>query len=218
MPGGPDRGQPTYFVAGRQAGRQARVFRVHVPKDWGDKTLTWSLTAHGRTDTVVAKLVPAEEISEHMMVANGSNTVVMGVDDPNQPPSIELQRVMSATVGSPVALTAFVKDDGLPKPPKPVAPRAVSTSPDGRFQAQRNSTGGGRGFAGLRVTWLEYRGPAKVTFQTNPIPVADGKAVTTVQFAAPGTYTLIATANDGKLSTKTEITVTVTANTSSQRH
>src|ERR1700682_2291934 len=32
MPGGPDRGQPTYFMPRREQ----RVFRVRVPKDWGD--------------------------------------------------------------------------------------------------------------------------------------------------------------------------------------
>src|SRR5215217_3573233 len=57
MPGGPDRGQPTYFLPRRQP----RIFRVRVPKDWGDKALTWTLTANGRTEKVVAKLVPAYE-------------------------------------------------------------------------------------------------------------------------------------------------------------
>src|SRR5207253_9908287 len=44
-PGGPDRGQPTYFAPRRQGW----VFRVRVPKDWGMKPVTWTLTAHGRT-------------------------------------------------------------------------------------------------------------------------------------------------------------------------
>jgi hypothetical protein len=30
-----------------------------VPKDFGDKSLTWSITANGLTQKVVAKLVPA---------------------------------------------------------------------------------------------------------------------------------------------------------------
>ena len=37
-PGGPDQGQPTHFLPGRQWG----VFTVTVPKDFGDKKLTWS--------------------------------------------------------------------------------------------------------------------------------------------------------------------------------
>jgi hypothetical protein len=217
MPGGPDRGQPTWFVAGRQAGRQQRVFRVRVPKDWGDKTLTWSLTAHGHTDSVIAKLVPAEEITEHMMIAKGSNTTVMGETDTNQPPTIAVTPVTSATVGAPLTLTSLVTDDGLPKPPKPVPQRPVSTGADGRFQAQRNTSGQGRVFAGLRVIWLEYRGPAKVAFETNPISVKDGKAVTTARFAAPGTYTLIATADDSRLTARTQLTINVApANTTQQ--
>lgn len=60
------------------------------------------------------------------------------------------------------------------------------------------------------MSWLQYRGPAKVTFERDgAIPVANGQAVTTVRFAAPGTYKLIATANDGSLSKRTELTVTV---------
>jgi hypothetical protein len=59
------------------------------------------------------------------------------------------------------------------------------------------------------VSWLEYRGPAKVTFETNPINVANGKAVTTARFAAPGTYTLIATATDSALTARAELMVTV---------
>src|SRR5574341_2082183 len=45
-PGGPDRGQPTYFLPRRQSW----VFRARVPADWGDRVLTWTLTAHGRTE------------------------------------------------------------------------------------------------------------------------------------------------------------------------
>ena len=48
-----------------------------------------------------------------------------------------------------------------------------------------------------------------MTFETNPIPVSNGKAVTTARFAAPRTYKLVATASDGKLSTRTEVTVAV---------
>jgi hypothetical protein len=42
-----------------------------------------------------------------------------------------------------------------------------------------------------------------------PILVADGKAVTAARFEQPGTYVLRATANDGALSTSSDIIVTV---------
>jgi hypothetical protein len=202
-PDGPDRGQPTYFMARRQP----RILRVRVPKDWGDKAITWSITANGITEKVVSKLLPAEEINERMMIANGNNTMQFGEEDPNQPPTVAVSPLGEVTAGAPVTLTAIVKDDGLPKP-RPPAP-ARPTQPASRFQSQRNTTSNPNAITGLRLTWLEYRGPAKVTFETNPIKVANEKAVTTARFAEPGTYTLIAIANDGKLSTRTELTVTV---------
>src|ERR1019366_6706747 len=42
-PGGPDQGQPTHFFPRRNR----FVFRVRVPKDWGDKDVVWTLATHG---------------------------------------------------------------------------------------------------------------------------------------------------------------------------
>jgi hypothetical protein len=201
-PDGPDRGQPTYFLTKRNP----RIFRVRVPKDWGDKTITWSVTANGITEKVVSKLLPAEEINERMMLTGGNNTMSFGEEDRNKPPTLAIQPLGDVTAGAPVTLTALVTDDGLPKPRPPAPPRP--TDPGNRFQSQRNSSAT-RPAAGLRLTWLEYRGPGKVTFDTNPIPIANGKAVTPARFSVPGSYTLIAMANDGRLSTRSEVIVTV---------
>lgn len=209
MPGGPDRGQPTFFLAKRQS----RIYRVRVPKDWGDKSLVWTLTANGHTEKVVARLVPAYEKSERMMLTNNSTGVVFGEEDANQPPTITTAPTLTAGVNTPVTLMATVTDDGLPKPRPAPAPKpaAAPTSPEqSRFQSQRNSSGGGRQQqVGPRVTWLEYRGPGKVTFDSTTVPVTGDKATTNARFSAPGTYTLFATASDGKLSTRTQIVVTV---------
>jgi len=71
----------------------------------------------------------------------------------------------------------------------------------------RPASGGPRG---LTVSWLQYGGPAKVTFEkTNPIPLTNGQAVTAARFAEPGTYHLRATANDGAMSTTTDVIITV---------
>src|SRR5450631_168589 len=51
-PGGPDQGQPTHFLLGRQWG----VFTVTVPKDFGSKKITWTLTANGTTTAIPASL------------------------------------------------------------------------------------------------------------------------------------------------------------------
>src|ERR1700689_4431991 len=44
-PGGPDQGQPTHFLPGRGWG----LFTVTVPRDFGDKSLTWTTVANGGT-------------------------------------------------------------------------------------------------------------------------------------------------------------------------
>ena len=94
-------------------------------------------------------------------------------------------------------------DDGLPKPR---VPKAAPAAEPGR--AQTNTTTAPR--LGLSVTWIEYRGPGKVRFdKLDPILVTNGKAVTTAHFSVPGTYVLRATANDGELSTTTDITLNV---------
>ena len=49
-PGPPDQGQPTYFETGRQWG----VFVIKVPKDFGTKTLTWTIASNGETQSVLS--------------------------------------------------------------------------------------------------------------------------------------------------------------------
>ena len=198
-PGPPDRMQPTYFLPRRQPW----VFRVQVPKDWGQQELVWTITAHGRTEKAYAQLLPEEEIRERLIMTRGN--LNRGEDDPNQPPSIRIAPVPSASVSSPVSLTALVEDDGLPKPRAAApAPRAGAIP-----QAQTNSAAE-RPRGGLLVTWFVYRGPAKVTFDSpGPIAVARGQAVTTAHFTAPGTYVLRAVASDSALQTSAAVTITV---------
>src|ERR1700758_3766007 len=115
-PGEPDRGQPTYFLPRRQA----FILQVQVPQDWGEqKELIWTITANGRTEKAYGQLTPEEEITERMIMTRGGLT--SGDDDPNQPPSITIVPITVATVSAPVALTAIVADDGLPKPRVPSA-------------------------------------------------------------------------------------------------
>jgi hypothetical protein len=51
-PGPQDQGQPTHFLTNRQK----RNFSVVVPKDFGTKTLTWTLVRNGSTERVPGKL------------------------------------------------------------------------------------------------------------------------------------------------------------------
>src|SRR5689334_23391464 len=52
QPGGPDRGQPTHFLPGRQWG----LFTVTVPKDFGSQKVTWTITANGQTNAIPGDL------------------------------------------------------------------------------------------------------------------------------------------------------------------
>ena len=196
-PGSADQGQPTFFAPRRQRW----VFRVNVPADWGQKELVWTLTSHGRTEKAYGQLLREQEIIERLIISGGN--LSPGLDDPNKPPSITIEQPGEAVAGSPLALTALVTDDGLPKPPVPKPRPEVEPG-----KAQTN-TAAVRRF-GLSVTWLEYRGPAKVTFDYDDrIAVQDGKAVTMVRFAEPGSYQLRASASDGALSTTALVTVKV---------
>ncbi len=200
-PGGPDAGQPTYFLP-----RQQRwLFRVRVPADFGKGEVTWTITANGRTEKAYGTLLQAEEISERIVITNGSFDPAP--DDPNEPPSIKIASAQEASAGVPFVLSASVSDDGLPKPRVVATPRP--TAPGG-FGAQVNSSGGGVRSRGLTLSWSQYGGPGKVTFEnTGPIPVTNGQAATTARFPQPGIYRLRARANDGALSRTIDITVTV---------
>jgi hypothetical protein len=143
-----------------------------------------------------------EEIVPRLIMSRGN--LNPGLENPNQPPVISIPEVVTAAIGIPVSLTALVTDDGLPKArvPKERPEVAVGT-------AQTNSTA--RTKTGLYVSWYQYRGPARVTFNSlEPIRVTDGKAVVTAQFSEPGTYILRASADDGELSTVADVTIHVT--------
>ena len=130
-PGGPDRGQPTYFLPRRQGW----VFRVRVPKDFGKQVVTWTVTANGKTQKAYGELLPIEEITERIIMARGN--LNPGDGDPNKPPAVTIAPV-AGPVGGPVSLIANVMDDGLPKPREAV-PRPTIVSDATRIQAQRNS-------------------------------------------------------------------------------
>jgi hypothetical protein len=57
---------------------------------------------------------------------------------------------------------------------------------------------------------MEYRGPGKVTFDSaGPVGVSEGKAVNVAHFSQAGVYVLRATANDGQLSIRADVTIVV---------
>ena len=109
-PGGPDYGQPTHFHSGRQWG----VFSIVVPKDFGTKKLTWTLTANGHTSTVQFWLNPPYWINFFKNGANGNEPprIKLSASGPELigPPREKFVQTLTATVGQPLDLTAWAAD------------------------------------------------------------------------------------------------------------
>jgi hypothetical protein len=201
-PGGPDRGQPTYFLPRRQGW----VYRLRVPKDFGKQVVTWTVTANGKTQKAYGELLPVEEITERIIMTRGN--LNPGDDDPNKPPTIEIGPVRPA-LNVPVTLTAMVTDDGLPKPRPVSVPPTAPASDATTIQAHANSSTTVRP-RGLTVSWMEIRGPARITFEpAGASAVVNGTAGVTARFSERGTYVVRVTANDGALSTKADLTIAV---------
>ncbi len=222
-PGGPDRGQPTYFYT--RVNRYA--FSVIVPKDW-DKTreVVWTLAANGKTDKAYGWLQADWEVDMEVIL---SNTVLgaRGRGQGNQPPVLKIDNVPQPTTASPTTLTALVTDDGLPKPGGrrrsavgqetpptlqnlPEAPVNVPSVQRGGQLARRSGPP-----SGLSVSWIVWRGPAGVSFEPEgSTAVKDGKAVTTATFQKPGEYVLRARATDSVATVAQDVRITVPGQTS----
>ena len=238
-PGGPDQGQPTHFLPRRNR----FVFRVPVPKDFGDKEMVWTLTTKGKTEKAYASL-KTDYFIDDVVIASETGALGAGTSSPeiraNKRPDIKIeQRSITARVGEPIDLVAWVTDDGVPKRPQPNAaqvaaaaaaaraqnttPRNPVLNPPSRLTVNKRT--------GLHMMWFVYRGQNNVRFATmqikpwedtraganspwaplwNPPPMPpDGKVVTTATFTAPGTYVLRARADDGALYDDEELTVIV---------
>jgi hypothetical protein len=137
-PGGPDYGQPTHFLPGRQWG----IFTIRVPKDFGDKKLTWTLTSNGKTTAIPLNINTLWEVSP-FIEASGNTPPFIGfsesgpfVQGPAGPST-----TLSTTLPEPVALNVWVADDAK----APAAGMRPRTSP-------------------VTLGWSKFRGPGNVTF------------------------------------------------------
>jgi hypothetical protein len=211
-PGGPDRGQPSYFYT--RFNRQ--LFSVTVPADWGQKELIWTLTAHGRTERAVAWLRPDWEIAPP---GTGRG------DTKNQPPTLAVAGPPRLTLPATLTLTVTVTDDGLPpprnvgrggagrgnanRPPAFDNPEFKSTTPVNVPQVERPARP--RVTGRLQVEWFVWRGPTAVSFTPPAASADEGQAVVTATFSEPGEYVLRARATDTLASTVKDISVVVSA-------
>jgi len=221
-PGGPDRGQPTFFYT--RINRN--LFTVVVPKDWGSKELVWTVTVRGKAERATAWLQPQWEI-DPIGGASGGGRDSEGRTE-NQPPTIALDPIQPITLPDRLTLTATATDDGLPKPrtrkpavgqETPPILKASTDAPVNVPDVQPSTRGAGADAPpqGLVVSWIVWRGPASVTFVPRAVPVKDGRAVVTATFMKPGEYLLRVRANDGMLSARQDITVTVNGPPSSNQ-
>ena len=115
-PGGPDQGQPTHL----QPRRNRFVFRVKVPRDFGQKELVWTLTTQGKTEKAYATL-RTDYFIDDLVMASETGALGAGTSSPemrsNKRPvvTIEGEKTRTAKVGQPLMLVARVADDGLPR-------------------------------------------------------------------------------------------------------
>src|SRR5581483_6012122 len=110
-PGGPDQGQPTHFQSGRQWG----IVSIKVPKDLGDKKLTWTIVANGFTNSITLH-TKADYIVEPFEDAASKNTppkIKFAENGPifTGPPTVNAE-TLTATTGAPLTLTTWVTDEG----------------------------------------------------------------------------------------------------------
>lgn len=182
-PGGPDQGQPTHFLPGRQWG----VFTIRVPKDFGEKKMTWTIAVNGKSTAIPMSLNPLWEV-EPFREASGNMPPFIAFSDGGpwvQGPAGQTKTV-SAILPEPADLDVWVADDAS----APLAGARPRTPP-------------------VMLSWSKFRGPGTVTFgEATPTvqklelasaPTAakfSGKAHTTAAFSEPGEYILRVVAND----------------------
>jgi hypothetical protein len=214
-PDGPDYGQPTFFYTGRQHG----VFAIRVPKDFGNKRLTWSLTANGQTSTISFWLNPAYWVNFYKHGANSNEPPVIRLtrDGPTMTgPPAGIAQTLSAGVGRPVPLTVWASDS--PENVSEVAAelaallraQSAARTPAGSVAVVGGQVIGGGRSGGpaapppdMTVNWKKHRGPGDVTFAHQRIPLVTKRdpnvvleAATTATFSAPGEYVVRAQVND----------------------
>jgi len=176
-PGPVDQGQPTYFEAGRQWG----VLVVKVPKDFGKKTVTWTITANGETQSVPFALNNPYNIAPFKEIGML-----------NEPPKLSFTQGGPKFAGPPMATAATYTG----KMNTPIAVNVWVEDPKGRDEGAGRGRGGSPSIA--TVSLHKYRGPGTVTFDKVrlPVPTQGAQVTSNATFSAPGEYMLRVQAND----------------------
>ena len=197
-PGGPDMGQPTHFQAGRAYG----IFTIKVPKDFGNKKLTWTIVSNGQTNSITmhTKADYIIEPFEDPANKNTPPTLKFAADGQGfQGPPVALAATLSATVDVPLPLPIWASDEGpkinIPEP----SGRGRGRGRGGDAAAAAAAAAGFTPPPPLVVSWSLFRGPAAVKFD-NARPSIDrehdGKSTANATFSQPGEYILRVQGND----------------------
>jgi hypothetical protein len=229
QPGPPDQGQPTHF----QPRRNRFVFRVRVPKTFGEKEeVVWTLTTQGKPQKAYASL-RIDSLIENIDIMSETGALGAGASSPeiraDKAPIVKIDgaKTRTAKVGQPVALSALMTDDGVPPTRPPQQPGGGGRNPalQPPFRPTVNKS------LGLHISWYVYRGAGKVTFDPPSIKAwedtrtganspwapywvappkpADNKYAVQATFAEPGTYVICARGDDGALTADDMVTINV---------
>jgi hypothetical protein len=210
-PGGPDLGQPTHFSPGRGWG----VLSIPVPKDFGDKKLTWTIVANGFTNAITLHTKADYVVEPYEDAANRNTPPKLRFKENGDAvagPPKGIAEKYTATVGAPLTIPLWVVDEGA---------KVNVPEPTGRGRGRGrggDAAAGGRGGPAippefqppppLAITWSKYRGPGDVKFDNakpkietddtpnRPAGTVSGKATVNVTFSAPGDYILRVEGND----------------------
>jgi hypothetical protein len=177
-PGAADQGQPTHFEIGRQWG----VFVLKVPKDFGSKTVSWTIVSNGETQSVPFTLNKAYPISPFKELGMGNQPPVLAFSQGGAKvtgPPTAVSATFTGTVDQPVPISVWVEDPKAPGDAETVAARGGPSSV-------------------ATISLHKFRGPGNVKFDKARVPVMkQGDMVTsTATFSAPGEYLLRVQAND----------------------
>ena len=174
-PGGPDQGQPTHFLPRRGWG----VFTIKVPKDFGDKRLTWTITANGHTNSIPVGVIKGYQIEPFLEAAQKNEPPRLQFDakaPAHFGPPIGISATLTGTVGQPVTI-AGVATDGAANDPD-LTPLQMKQPPITMFLSK-------------------FRGPGDIAFsEARPRPDSEGKFSVTATFSAPGEYIVRVQVND----------------------
>jgi hypothetical protein len=170
-PGAPDQGQPTHFQTGRQWG----VFVIKVPKDFGDKTVRWTIDANGERNSVPFTLNRGYSVTPFKEAGMSNSPPKLTFGDNSQKvtgPPAGFAAELSGKAGEALAIAVTVEDD------KGIAP---SKSPNA-----------------ATLSFHKYRGPGEVKFDTARVPVKQqGERISVkATFETAGEYIVRVQAND----------------------